>query len=64
MKEDKIERISRKSFFNRIGLVGAGSILTGYYSRNKNHHMTFRRLNKLELRFKKPSEIISSDILS
>lgn len=69
---DKINTISRKSFFNKLGhklahklaLVGAGSILAGYYSRNTNQAFSSRRPSKLELRFKKPTKIISSDILS
>lgn len=65
MKKDKTDTISRKSFFNKLGLVSAGTILAGYYSsRNKTAGLTSRRPTKLELRFKKPSKIISSDILS
>ena len=57
-------RISRKSFFKKLGLFSSGSVVTGYYANKGLKGKLQLVTSKLETRFKKPSNILKSDILS
>tara|TARA_B100001248_G_scaffold261096_1_gene251135 strand:+ start:393 stop:581 length:189 start_codon:yes stop_codon:yes gene_type:complete len=57
-------RIKRKSFFKKLGLFSSGTVIAGYYT---NRGLTGKLqlvASKLETRFKKPSNILQSDIFS
>ena len=58
------KRITRKSFFKKLGLFSGGSVIASYYT-NKGLTGKFSAMtSKLEMRFRKPSNIIQNDILS
>jgi hypothetical protein len=58
------KRISRKSFFNKLGLFGSGSVITSYFASKGLTSKPSKVTSKLEMRFKKPTKIIQSDIIS
>ena len=59
-----IKRISRKSFFNKLGLLGSGSVIAGYFTNKALTSKSSKMTSKLEMRFKKPSKIVQNDIIS
>ena len=58
------KRITRKSFFKKLGLFSGGSVIAGYYTNKGFTGKSLAVTSKLETRFKKPSNTLQSDILS
>ena len=58
------KRITRKSFFKKLGLFSGSSVIAGYYTNKGFFGKSSPVTSKLETRFKKPSNILQSDILS
>ncbi len=58
------KRITRKSFFKKLGLFSGGSMFAGYYTNKGFTSKSSAMTSRLDMRFKKPSNIIQSDILS
>ena len=58
------KRITRKSFFQKLGLFSGGSVIAGYYTKKGFTGKSSTVTSKLEKRFKKPSNVLQSDILS
>ncbi|PDH26071.1 MAG: hypothetical protein CNB76_02795 [Puniceicoccaceae bacterium MED-G32] len=58
------KRITRKSFFKKLGLFSGGSVVAGYYTNKGFTSKSSAMTSRLDMRFKKPSNIIQSDILS
>ena len=56
--------IKRKSFFKKLGLFSGGSVIAGYYTNKGFTSKSSAMTSRLDMRFKKPSNIIQSDILS
>jgi hypothetical protein len=58
------KRITRKSFFKKLGLFSGGSVVASYYTNKGFTSKSSAMTSRLDMRFKKPSNIIQSDILS
>ena len=57
-------RVTRRSFFKKLGLFSSGTIIAGYYTNRGLTGKLQQETSKLETRFKKPSNILQSVILS
>ena len=58
------KRITRKSFFRKLGLYSGLSVISGYHIGNELSGKSSLMTSKLETRFKKPSNIVNSEHLT